>query len=145
MLRQLIEVRVWAALVAVMLVVLAGCKEEPADKDTAADTEAKPKAAAEPQPEKAAEPKPEGAAEATPAAGADKQDVLARLAKADALDGEVDKVVKRCGNCRLGMDGKPEHSLTVQDYTLHFCTEHCQKRTAEDAEGHILAWQIPEE
>ena len=56
------------------------------------------------------------------------------LAAADHVDGEDDKVVKRCAGCKLGMDGSEEHALAVADYTLHFCSADCKQAFAEDAE-----------
>lgn len=51
-------------------------------------------------------------------------EITAKLEKADAADGKVDKVVSKCAGCALGMDGKAEHSAKLGDYTLHFC-DHC--------------------
>jgi hypothetical protein len=56
---------------------------------------------------------------------------LAMLAKADAADGKVDKVVSKCLTCRLAMEGSPEHSLNYGGYVLHFCSEECKKAFSE--------------
>ena len=71
--------------------------------------------------------------------------VEAKLAAADALDGNVDKVVSKCPSCALSMDGKSEHALVTSGYTLHFCTEGCKTRFEEDTTEAILALNIPEE
>jgi hypothetical protein len=59
---------------------------------------------------------------------------LAALAKADAADGKVDKVVSKCITCRLAMEGSPEHSVDYGGYTLHFCSEECKKAFSENPE-----------
>lgn len=71
--------------------------------------------------------------------------VEAKLAAADALDGNVDKVVSKCPSCALSMDGNSEHALQTSGYTLHFCSEGCKTRFDEDATKAILALNIPEE
>lgn len=68
----------------------------------------------------------------------------AKLALADEVDGTADKVVSRCPACGLGMDGSPDHALTVAGYELHFCSEGCRDGFAEDPEAKILALAIPE-
>ncbi len=69
--------------------------------------------------------------------------VADRLAMADAVDGTVDKIVSRCGMCALGMDGRSEHSATVSEYTLHFCSEHCLESFQKDTTKNILAMKKP--
>jgi len=71
--------------------------------------------------------------------------VEAKLAAADALDGNVDKVVSKCPNCALSMVGKSEHALLTSGYTLHFCSEDCKTRFEQDTTEAILALNIPEE
>lgn len=71
-------------------------------------------------------------------------DVIAKLAKADAVDGKTDKVVHRCAGCALGMDGTPDHSLQVQDYTMHFCKPACLDAFKPDPAKQILALKIKE-
>jgi hypothetical protein len=61
-------------------------------------------------------------------------DSLAALAKADAVDGETDKVVARCLSCGLGMAGKAEHSTKIGAYELHLCSDHCKKTVEADPE-----------
>ena len=54
-------------------------------------------------------------------------EVTAKLEKADAQDGTVDKVVSNCAGCQLGMPGKAEYSAKLGDYTLHLC-DHCKDK-----------------
>lgn len=79
---------------------------------------------------------------ATPA---DAKAVEARLAKADAVDGKVDKVVSKCAGCALGMDGRQEHVATTSGYTLRFCSEGCKSDFEKDASKAVMAMQIPNE
>lgn len=67
-----------------------------------------------------------------------------KLAAADALDGEADKIVTLCASCALGMDGLSEHRLRVGEYTMYFCAEHCKQAFAEDVSKSVLAMEIPE-
>ena len=53
------------------------------------------------------------------------------LAKADALDGQSDKIVSLCASCALGMDGSKEHQLHVGEYTMYFCRDDCQQAFSE--------------
>ena len=109
---------------ALSLVVVAGCpKEKAADTDAAslAETAKSAKSSADNQAE-----------------------VEAKLAKADLLDGNADKIVTRCASCALAMDGSEAHSLKVLDYTLYFCTERCASTFGEDATKSVLAMKIPE-
>lgn len=71
-------------------------------------------------------------------------DVLARLAKADAVDGKTDKVVDKCAGCSLGMDGKAEKELVVGDYKMHFCSDGCLGRFQDDPNGQITALKLPQ-
>ncbi len=66
------------------------------------------------------------------------------LAKADALDGESDKTIKRCASCKLGMDGSSENALSVGQYTMHFCTGDCKAAFSKDVTASVLAMK-PEE
>jgi len=91
-----------------------------------------------------AKPAPAPAAPAVAAAEAATPEVLGKLAKADAKDGTVDKVVHRCAGCRLGMDGKAELALKVQDYVMHFCKKGCLDAFVADPKKEILALQIKE-
>ena len=67
------------------------------------------------------------------------------LAAADQVDGQVDKVVAQCASCQLHMAGKPEHALQAGDYAMHFCSESCKTRFAEDMHASIQALQPPAE
>ncbi len=70
-------------------------------------------------------------------------DVAAKLAKADAVDGKTDKVVAKCAACSLGMDGSAEHELAVKDYKMHFCSADCKKSFEADPEKSVMAMKIP--
>jgi YHS domain-containing protein len=64
---------------------------------------------------------------------------LAILAKADAEDGSVDKVISKCVTCRLGMDGTPEYSVAYGGYAVHLCSEECRKTFSGDPEKALQA------
>jgi YHS domain-containing protein len=68
---------------------------------------------------------------------------LAALAKADAADGKVDKIVSKCLMCMLGMDGKSENAATFGKYTLHFCSKTCKEKFLKDPEAAVLAVKFP--
>ncbi len=68
----------------------------------------------------------------------DKVKVTAVLAKADALDGAEDKVVAKCLMCACRMAGSPEHTVEYAGYTLHMCSEHCQKFFLENPVSAVL-------
>ncbi len=70
---------------------------------------------------------------------------LAILAKADARDGSVDKVVSKCVTCRLVMEGSPEYSVNYGGYAVHLCSEECKKAFSEDPEKALQALSFPEE
>jgi YHS domain-containing protein len=70
--------------------------------------------------------------------------VLAALAKADAADGKVDKVISKCLTCKLGMEGRPENAATYGKYTLHFCSTTCKEKFLKDPEKAVLALKFPE-
>jgi YHS domain-containing protein len=66
------------------------------------------------------------------------------LAKADALDGQGDKIVSLCASCALGMDGSSEHPLHVGEYTMYFCTDDCKQAFSEDISKSVLGMKLPE-
>lgn len=70
---------------------------------------------------------------------------LAVLAKADAADGKVDKVVSKCVTCMLGMEGLPENAVTYGEYTLYFCSQTCKENFLKDREKALLALKFPGE
>lgn len=70
-------------------------------------------------------------------------EMAAILAKADALDGQSDKIVLRCASCALGMDGSKEHSVRVGDYTMYFCADDCNKAFSEDIAKSVLGLKVP--
>ncbi|MEZ6036172.1 MAG: hypothetical protein R3F29_01740 [Planctomycetota bacterium] len=80
-------------------------------------------------------PKPETPAAPNPA-------VAAILAKADAVDGTTDKVVHKCAGCALHMDGKAEHAIAIEGYTMHFCKPACYDRFKADTAGEVLKLKI---
>jgi hypothetical protein len=59
---------------------------------------------------------------------------LAVLDKADAADGNIDKVVEKCVACKLKMKGNPEHTVNFGEYQLHFCTEFCKEAFTRNPE-----------
>lgn len=128
---------------AVVCAAMTGCKEDQPPQEEAAAQKA-PAAEKQPAAEKTvAVPKVEGL---TKEVAAEMQvDVEARLAKADAVDGTVDKVVSKCPACRLAMDGNSENSLEVSGYKLHFCTEQCKAKYAKDPTQAVLAMEIPKD
>ena len=69
---------------------------------------------------------------------------IVKLAEADGFDGTVDHVVAKCPACALAMDGKPDHTLKLDDYTLRFCSAHCLKEFADKPESAVLALRIPQ-
>lgn len=70
--------------------------------------------------------------------------VQAVLAKADAADGTVDKVISKCVTCMLTMDGKPDHSATYGEYTVHLCSEECEETFTANPEKALAALRFPE-
>jgi hypothetical protein len=69
-------------------------------------------------------------------------DVQAQLAKADAKDGKVDKVVSKCSGCALGMDGKAEHAAHLGDYTVLFCDHCAEKGSPKDAQKIVMGLKL---
>lgn len=67
----------------------------------------------------------------------------AKLAEADAADGNADKTIHLCYSCALGMDGSAEHSVEVNGYTAHLCSEYCQESFSKDAETIVTDTKIP--
>jgi len=82
---------------------------------------------------------------AAEARAAGEGELLAVLARADAVDGQVDKVVARCPICSLSMDGSQEYTMQVEGYTLYFCSAHCRDMFAADTTRSILEMRFPEE
>ena len=65
------------------------------------------------------------------------------LAKADALDGQDDKIVSLCASCALGMDGSNEYPLRVGEYTMYFCADDCKEAFSEDISKSVLGMKLP--
>ncbi len=83
------------------------------------------------------EPAAAAAPETTEAPEALAADTLAALAKADAVDGDLDNVVSKCALCSLHMDGSPDHVVTAGDYSLHMCSAECKSHYEEDMQGSL--------
>ena len=84
--------------------------------------------------------KPGSAQKATGLATLEPQEVTI-LAAADQVDGQADKVVAQCASCQLHMAGKAEYALQAGEYAMHFCSESCKTRFAEDMHASIQALQ----
>ena len=69
--------------------------------------------------------------------------VLTVLAAADGVDGVEDGVIAKCPGCSLMMEGSADHAMTVADHELHFCSDSCRDRFAENAEASLIALEIP--
>ena len=82
---------------------------------------------------------------ASPVAAAEELTIEARLALADAADGETDQVVHRCAACKLGMEGSADHAVQFGDYEMHFCSEECAHGFEANPEEAILALVFAEE
>jgi YHS domain-containing protein len=133
---------IWCLAAAVVLTTIVGCKKEEQPQKEEPVTKAVPTEEAA-VPEKEVAPKVEGL---TKEVAAEMQaDVDARLAKADAFDGTVDKVVSKCPACGLAMDGKSENALEVSGYKLHFCTNLCKEGYEKDPAKAVLAMKIPKD
>ena len=65
--------------------------------------------------------------------------VATLLARADLADETEDHVVEQCAGCGLAMPGSPDHTLQVQDYEMHFCSDDCYGHFADDPDEAILA------
>ena len=61
------------------------------------------------------------------------------LKKADLADGKEDKVVEKCAGCALHMDGLPEHTVTVEDTTLHLCAASCKSLFEKQVEKTLMS------
>ena len=87
---------------------------------------------------------PQAAAKKNAGITTDSQEAKDRLAKADAVDGKSDHKICKCYVCGLGMNGSEEHSVKINDYDAHFCSDICQKEFQGDAEKIVLSTSIPE-
>jgi YHS domain-containing protein len=75
----------------------------------------------------------------------DPKAVADKLAKADAVDGSVDKALSKCLGCGLAMNGKKEIAATTAGYTLHFCSDPCKRQFEKDPGQAVMAMKIPSE
>ena len=66
-------------------------------------------------------------------------EALLALEAADAEDGATDKLVSKCVVCKLHMDGKAEHSVSVGEYRMNFCTDNCLKSFIKNPVKALLA------
>lgn len=86
-----------------------------------------------------------GCDKSTPPAAAapNPAEIKAKLADADAFDGDVDKIVERCASCALGMHGSEKHASSYEGYTLRFCSADCKKLFDKDPAKMLAAMKIP--
>lgn len=73
------------------------------------------------------------------------KDAIARLEKADAVDGKTDHVIGKCYVCGLGMDGSEKFTVDVAGYKAHLCSKGCQNEFESSAETIVLETEIPAE
>jgi len=150
MLTRLNYLRVCGLIAAVVLMCVAGGgKDEAAKPETAARPAAEVKPAADTEAAEETESAAEGLAgmvkETVEAGAAELSDqLMAKLAEADELDGEADKVIKKCPGCGLEMDGKSENSFKVSGYTIYFCEASCQEEFTKNVAKSIESMEIPE-
>ena len=85
------------------------------------------------------------AEEAAPAVAVEELTLEARLARADAADGQTDQVVQRCAACKLGMQGSADHAVQFGGYEWHFCSEGCAHEFEANPEEVVLALEFPGE
>lgn len=69
-------------------------------------------------------------------------EILARMAAADAADGTVDKVIRRCVTCSLFMKGDPAHAVTAHGYEAHLCSEPCRERFERDPDAAVMSMSV---
>jgi hypothetical protein len=122
-------------IIVALTAVVSGCKKD----EPPADTQ-EPQARAESDAGATADAKDAAKDEANTSA-----EVEAKLAAADAVDGNVDKIIAKCPGCSLGMDGSSKHPFETAGYTLHFCAAGCKEQFTKDATKSILALKIPED
>ena len=87
-------------------------------------------------------PRVESANEATSSAAPPlivTDELQAKLAAADAADGQVDQVVSQCVTCGLAMEGKEDCAETVGDYSIELCSPTCQQVFKKDPAKALLA------
>ncbi|MEI6783835.1 MAG: hypothetical protein WCQ21_23330 [Verrucomicrobiota bacterium] len=85
-------------------------------------------------------PQPEPTTAASPRVELQLTDELrARLAAADAVDGKTDHVIEKCVSCKLQMGGTPEFTSTVADYRVQLCSAGCKKAFEGDPGKLLLA------
>ena len=146
MLTRLNYLRVCGLIAAVVLMCVAGCgKDEAAEPEAAVQPAAAVETEAAAETESAAEGLAGAVKEAVEAGAAElSAQLTAKLAEADKLDGDADKVIKKCPGCGLKMDGKSEHAFKVEGYTIHFCEAACMEEFTKDLAKSIEGMEIPE-
>ncbi len=72
------------------------------------------------------------------------EELRAKLAEADAADGQADHIVSKCVPCNLIMKGRPAYATTVADYTLQLCTADCKSLFEKDPAKTLLALKSSE-
>ncbi len=77
------------------------------------------------------------------AVGKEADEVMAKLAAADLLDGKSDKVVSKCASCALAMNGDPQQAWETHGYSLHFCSAGCKSGFEKQGDQAILTMEIP--
>ena len=142
MLKRIAEWRIPCLVVVISLLMLSGCdRQEPTASETADKAVEQAKSAETAEPAEQAEAAKEPAEEVVTQIDAL---LKVKLAAADQLDGTADKIVSKCASCALSMDGKKEHSLKVDEYTLYFCSEKCKSAFAENTIESIKSLKIPD-
>ncbi len=91
-----------------------------------------------------ASPQPAAQSPTAATAGGADAEVLARMAEADAADGTVDRVIRKCMGCSLHMDGDPSHKATAHGYEAHLCSEQCLYRFERDPDAVVMSMKPPE-
>lgn len=119
---------VFTAAAIAALIGLTACRKQPAESEAARTKSSKPA-------EVSASTK--AADHETPSA-----DVVAKLAKADVLDGAADHVVSKCGICALRMAGSDAHVSKLGDYELHFCSDGCKKTFDQNPSKAVMAFNV---
>ncbi len=67
------------------------------------------------------------------------------LARADAQDGQTDKIVANCAGCKLHMPGSAEHAVQAGDYEMHFCSTGCKEGFSKDLVASIQGLEVAAE
>jgi hypothetical protein len=71
-------------------------------------------------------------------------EILSRLAAADAADGATDKIIRKCITCSLLMDGDPKHTAEAHGYEAHLCSDQCLYRFTRDPDRALMSMKPPQ-